>query len=95
MLKFFLDKKLSASASLFKNIYSCIKLSIFICYSTSVVAQHNVTFTHITNLDGLSQSTVQTIVKDKYGFMWFGTRDGLNRYDGYSFKIYLPKYLLL
>lgn len=88
MLKFFLDKKLSASASLFENIYSCIKLSIFICYSTSVVAQHNVTFTHITNLDGLSQSTVQTIVKDKYGFMWFGTRDGLNRYDGYSFKIY-------
>lgn len=45
-------------------------------------------FTHLTNLDGLSQSTVQAIVKDKYGFMWFGTQEGLNRYDGYSFKVY-------
>jgi ligand-binding sensor domain-containing protein/signal transduction histidine kinase len=45
-------------------------------------------FTHLTNLDGLSQSTVQAILKDRYGFMWFGTQDGLNRYDGYTFKIY-------
>ena len=51
-------------------------------------AQSSVKFTHLTNLDGLSQSTAQAILKDKYGFMWFGTQDGLNRYDGYSFKIY-------
>src|SRR5688572_16737376 len=51
-------------------------------------AQSDVKFTHLTNRDGLSQSTVQAIVKDKYGFMWFGTQDGLNRYDGYSFKVY-------
>ncbi|MBN2282117.1 MAG: PAS domain-containing protein [Candidatus Marinimicrobia bacterium] len=38
--------------------------------------------------DGLSQNTVQTILQDGYGFMWFGTQDGLNRYDGYNFKIY-------
>jgi len=37
---------------------------------------------------GLSQGSVQTIVQDKYGFMWFGTEDGLNRYDGYTFKVY-------
>jgi ligand-binding sensor domain-containing protein/signal transduction histidine kinase len=51
-------------------------------------AQTHVKFTHLTNLDGLSQSTVQAIVKDRQGFMWFGTQDGLNRYDGYNFKVY-------
>jgi ligand-binding sensor domain-containing protein/serine phosphatase RsbU (regulator of sigma subunit) len=38
--------------------------------------------------DGLSQSTVNCIMQDRKGFMWFGTVDGLNRYDGYRFKIY-------
>src|SRR5215216_538839 len=61
-----------------------------ICFFISN-AQSKVKFTHLTNLDGLSQSTVQAIVKDKYGFMWFGTQDGLNRYDGYNFKVYRHK----
>jgi PAS domain S-box-containing protein len=38
--------------------------------------------------NGLSQSTVLTILQDSKGFMWFGTEDGLNRYDGYEFVIY-------
>lgn len=38
--------------------------------------------------DGLSQSTVYTVLQDSRGFMWFGTDDGLNRYDGYDFKVY-------
>lgn len=38
--------------------------------------------------DGLSQNMVYCILQDKQGFMWFGTQDGLNRYDGQSFKIY-------
>ncbi|MCJ8270485.1 MAG: hypothetical protein MJK04_13905 [Psychrosphaera sp.] len=37
---------------------------------------------------GLSQSTVLGITRDQQGFMWFATSDGLNRYDGYQFKIY-------
>ncbi len=36
--------------------------------------------------NGLSQNTVNTILQDKQGFMWFGTKDGLNRYDGLSFR---------
>ncbi|MBW1869136.1 MAG: GAF domain-containing protein, partial [Deltaproteobacteria bacterium] len=38
--------------------------------------------------EGLSQSTVRSIVQDHYGFMWFATVDGLNRYDGYEFTIF-------
>jgi ligand-binding sensor domain-containing protein/signal transduction histidine kinase len=60
------------------------------CFS-ALFGQQEVKFTHLSNMDGLSQSTVQAIVKDKYGFMWFGTQDGLNRYDGYEFKIYRHK----
>ena len=45
-------------------------------------------FSHLTSTHGLSQSSVRCILKDRYGFLWFGTRDGLNRYDGYKFKIY-------
>ena len=37
---------------------------------------------------GLSQSNVTTILQDSKGFMWFGTRDGLNKYDGYKFTVY-------
>ena len=34
---------------------------------------------------GLSQNTVRTIIQDKKGFLWFGTWDGLNKFDGYTF----------
>lgn len=37
---------------------------------------------------GLSSSSISSIVQDRFGFMWFGTQNGLNRYDGYSLKIY-------
>jgi ligand-binding sensor domain-containing protein/signal transduction histidine kinase len=47
-------------------------------------------FDHINIEAGLSQSSVQVILQDSRGFLWFGTQDGLNRYDGYTFKIYKP-----
>jgi signal transduction histidine kinase/ligand-binding sensor domain-containing protein len=74
----------------FKSIVSypcCVLLCIAICCAADCYSQ-SVRFTHLTNLDGLSQSTVKAIVKDNQGFMWFGTEDGLNRYDGYNFKVY-------
>ena len=40
--------------------------------------------------DGLSQSTVLVTLQDRFGFLWIGTEDGLNRYDGYMFKIFRP-----
>jgi ligand-binding sensor domain-containing protein len=45
-------------------------------------------FEHITAKDGLSSNAVTAIAEDKLGFMWIGTANGLNRYDGYRFKQY-------
>lgn len=45
---------------------------------------------HITNEDGLSNSAINTIFKDSRGFMWFGTWDGLNRFDGKNIKTFYP-----
>lgn len=45
-------------------------------------------FEHLGIKEGLSQSTVLSIYQDSHGFMWLGTRDGLNRYNGYTFTIY-------
>ncbi len=47
-------------------------------------------FTRIGVEEGLSQSWVRKITQDAHGFMWFGTKDGLNRYDGRDFRIYRP-----
>lgn len=41
--------------------------------------------------NGLSQSTITNIIQDARGFIWFGTQDGINRYDGYEFKVFRPE----
>ncbi|MFB3905428.1 MAG: two-component regulator propeller domain-containing protein [Acidobacteriota bacterium] len=45
-------------------------------------------FRHLTAEDGLSKSLVRALLQDSRGFMWLGTGNGLNRYDGYSFRVY-------
>ncbi|MNK79153.1 Sensor histidine kinase TmoS [compost metagenome] len=54
----------------------------------SAKGQLKVSFSSLTVENGLSQNSVISIAQDSTGFMWFGTRQGLNRYDGYRFKIY-------
>ena len=57
--------------------------------SASTFAQApEIIFKHLTTKMGLSQSTVTCILQDSNGFMWFGTYNGLNKYDGYKFTIY-------
>ena len=45
-------------------------------------------FEHLEVGDGLSENTVLAILQDKQGFIWFGTREGLNKFDGYDFTVY-------
>lgn len=54
----------------------------------SVKGEERFYFSNLSLDDGLSQITVTSIHQDKKGFMWFGTRNGLNRYDGYEFDIF-------
>jgi len=57
--------------------------------SVTFAQQQRFEFNRISIDQGLSQSTVYCITQDSLGFMWFGTEDGLNRYDGFEFKTFL------
>jgi len=54
----------------------------------TVQAAAPVRFARVTTEQGLSQGTVQAMVQDYQGFLWFGTEEGLSRFDGYSFLVY-------
>lgn len=62
--------------------------TISIFFESSLYAYQNYPFKHYNINNGLSQNTVRCILQDNQGFMWFGTKDGLNRFDGTSFKIF-------
>lgn len=68
-----------------------LMFTLSICFS-SVFAEfpdkESCIFEHLSINEGLSQSTVHCIVQDRKGFLWIGTADGLNRYDGIKFKIF-------
>lgn len=57
-------------------------------WGCSLLAQDQAIFRHLGKKDGLSQGSVFSIAQDSSGYMWFGTRDGLNKYDGYQFSVY-------
>jgi ligand-binding sensor domain-containing protein/signal transduction histidine kinase len=61
---------------------------LLLCGSVIYAQNHNTHFNRITINDGLSLSSVYCIFQDSKGFMWFGTEDGLNKYDGTHFSIY-------
>ena len=54
----------------------------------SASAKEHYVIRHYSIKDGMSQNTVMVILQDRQGFMWFGTWDGLNRFDGYVFETY-------
>lgn len=64
-------------------------ISILLLTSSYLTRAQDYVFNQLTVTDGLSQSTVFAIFQDSKGYMWFGTIDGLNRYDGYHFKIFV------
>ncbi|AWG22627.1 hybrid sensor histidine kinase/response regulator [Flavobacterium faecale] len=72
------------------NITRYISLLLLFFVLTTTSAQKKNAFVHLTTENGLSQSDVNAIFQDSQGFMWFGTHDGLNKYDGYNFTVFSP-----
>ncbi len=67
------------------------KIQIFIILlflSLNSLAQNNIKFEYISLAEGLSQSSVLDIHRDKDGYMWFATFDGLNKFDGYKIEVF-------
>ncbi len=64
-------------------ISAVILLSVSLCASA-----RNYFFNHYDTSNGLSQNTVVDILQDHNGYLWFATKDGLNRFDGISFKVF-------
>jgi len=56
-----------------------------------LVEGKDIRFTHYSTEQGLSQNRVDHMLQDDQGFLWFGTYNGLNRYDGYHFLVYKPE----
>ncbi|MBN4065783.1 SpoIIE family protein phosphatase [Candidatus Amoebophilus asiaticus] len=79
----------SAQMNNMKLKHVLIVFFLLILKSQGLFAQ-KVKFEHFTLSEGLSQSTVNCILQDSKGFLWIGTQDGLNKYDGYGFTVYKP-----
>ncbi|MDH6312114.1 ligand-binding sensor domain-containing protein/signal transduction histidine kinase/DNA-binding response OmpR family regulator [Parabacteroides sp. PFB2-10] len=69
--------------SFLRAIFSITLISILCCPKTTA---ERFRFRHYEIKDGLPSNTVRTLTQDSRGFMWFGTENGLSRFDGYSFK---------
>lgn len=69
-------------------LYSRVVFLLVFLSNFAFAQTANVKFIHIGSNDGLSQNTVRYTFQDKKGFIWLGTMDGLNKYDGYKFTIY-------
>src|SRR5688572_7802302 len=66
-----------------------LMLSLLLLLSCCITAQPaSLYFDNITTQNGLSHNKVNCIIQDKRGFIWMGTNDGLNRYDGKNFTVY-------
>jgi len=65
-----------------------VLLTMMIGPSLCFAQQQSLQFQHFSTREGLSQINVNCIIQDSRGFMWIGTRNGLNRYDGYTFITY-------
>lgn len=71
----------------------CLLAMLFMSSPASGISQHSdytFTFDHLTLDQGLSHTTVHSIIEDRKGMIWIGTQYGLNRFDGYDCKVFLP-----
>lgn len=68
--------------------HSIVILILILLAHVSKAQSGDFNFINFSSKDGLSANTVNVIFKDKYGYMWFGTDDGLNKFDGETFTVY-------
>ncbi|MCK4761532.1 MAG: SpoIIE family protein phosphatase [Candidatus Aminicenantes bacterium] len=71
-----------------KKVFVFIFLVFFSWHGALPGASRTIHFKRISIHEGLSQNTIFSMMQDSKGFMWFGTQDGLNKYDGYNFTVY-------
>jgi ligand-binding sensor domain-containing protein/two-component sensor histidine kinase len=81
-------RHISSAFQISQYIKTLISMAATILAINIIVGQHeNISFEHFTNDNGLS-APVTNIIQDQYGFLWLGTTDGLNRFDGRNFTVY-------
>jgi len=66
-----------------------IIISLIVSFLSVVTNGRSYYFRHYRNETGLSNNSVSACIQDRRGFIWFGTKEGLNRFDGFQFKIFL------
>jgi ligand-binding sensor domain-containing protein/signal transduction histidine kinase len=64
-------------------------LTLLFVYGMDCCYGESIKFSHLSTNDGLSYNTVWKIIQDREGFIWIATRYGINRYDGYKFKVFV------
>src|ERR1700754_4843712 len=70
-------------------LWAALSASVSFAASPEVVPETRpMYFEHLTMRDGLSQSTVMSVLQDSQGYLWLATESGLDRYDGYSIRAY-------
>ncbi|HEY6435388.1 MAG TPA: two-component regulator propeller domain-containing protein, partial [Ignavibacteriaceae bacterium] len=71
-----------------KNQQIYLTFLLLILINISELYSQSINFANLTTKNGLSNNKVNAILQDKIGFIWFGTEDGLNCFDGYEFKVF-------
>ena len=71
-----------------KNVLLFSLMLLYASISTGQIQYNNIRFKQLSIAEGLPHSTINAIAQDNHGFMWFGTRNGLCRFDGYNISLF-------